>query len=186
MNIQFHLLASVTLTLVVACERAPQAAMQTSTPPQAIAAAPSTNQLAFSAHRSPITVKLLGPAQAMSGQDVEVTAEIEQHVGADAVHLELRLPPGARLVAGSQTELLPSGDGTLQRHFVVHLDRLPDGDLELEAAVGSRGFGARAHGAYRFGRPEPRFAEPRRGKPLTLNGRDLGTPIDLHPKAGQP
>jgi hypothetical protein len=185
MNIQFSHLVTVTLTLLVACERVPEAVTQPPSGAQAVPARPSTNQPALSAPGSLLTVRLLGPAQAAAGQDIGVTAEVEQHVGANAVQLELRLPMGARLVSGKQMELLPLGDDTLQRHFVVHLDSLPDGDLEVIASASGDGFGARAHGAYRFGRPEPRFAEPRRGKPLTLSGRDLGAPVELHPEPEQ-
>jgi len=134
-------------------------------------------------HRSPVVVKLVGPEQVSAGQDIEVVAEVERFVGSSAaVELRLLLPEGASLVSGNLTEQLPPGSGKLVRRFVVHLDRVPATDIEVVAETSSRSFGAHARSAYRFGRAEPRFTEPpRTKKPLTVNGKELGKPIQLHP-----
>lgn len=134
-------------------------------------------------HQSPVSIQLIGPAQVTAGQDIEVVARIERRVGTDApVALKLELPEGARLVSGNPTEVLPSGNGALERRFVVHLDRVPTTDIQVVAQTSTSSFGARAKSAYRFGRPEPRFAEPpRSGKQLKVGGRDVGAPIQLQP-----
>jgi hypothetical protein len=65
---------------------------------------------------------------------------------------------------------------------VIHLDRVPQTDIQALAMTQSSSFGARAKSAYRFGRPEPRFADPERTqKPLSVGGKDIGRPIRLRP-----
>jgi hypothetical protein len=152
-------------------------------PKAPLASTPRQTEPQFGPHHSPVTVKLLGPEQVQAGQDIEVTAEVEQLVGWHAeVRLSLELPAGARLVSGETSELLPNGNGTLVRRFVVHLDRVPETDILAVASTQSQSFGARAKSSYRFGRPEPRFAEPERApKPLTVGGKDVGRPIQLRP-----
>jgi hypothetical protein len=134
--------------------------------------------------RTPVSARLRGPAQAEAGRDIELTAVVERNTGADQpISIELLLPPGARLVSGRARELLPGGNGKLERTFVVHLDRLPDTEIELVATAGNQAFGARARGAYRYGRPEPRLLEPVRSpNDLMYGGRNLGRPIELKPK----
>jgi hypothetical protein len=153
-----------------------------STPPSS-AAARTNDQPELGPHRSPVTVKLLGPEQVSAGQDIEVVAEVNQFVGSSAaVELRLNLPEGAHLVSGSPTEQLPAGNGKLVRHFIVHLDRVPARDIEVVATTSSTAFGARAQSAYRFGRPEPRFADPQRAdRPLIVGGKNVGKPIQLKP-----
>lgn len=144
------------------------------------AAAPAEQKPQMGPHKSPVTVKLSGPEQVVAGQDIEVIADIEQRAGSVPVTLELQLPDGVRLVSGEAEELLPAGNGKLQRRFVVHVDRVPTSDIEVVADTSSSSFGAHAKSVYRFGRPEPRFAEPpRSGKPLTVGGREVGRPIQL-------
>ncbi|MDF3066643.1 MAG: hypothetical protein K0R38_2244 [Polyangiaceae bacterium] len=134
-------------------------------------------------HRSPVSVKLAGPEQVTAGQDIEVVARIDRRVGSDAaVSIALQLPDGARLVSGNPNEVLPSGNGVVERRFVVHLDRVPSTDIQVVAETNSTSFGAHAKSAYRFGRPEPRFAEPpRSGKQVQVGGREVGKPIRLQP-----
>ncbi len=181
-----HLFSGLALGLVLtACrgaEPAPERQPAVSTPPAPALAAPQAPQMG--PHQSPVTVKLVGPEQVSAGQDIEVVAHIERRAGSAApVSLNLQLPEGARLVSGDASELLPSGNGTLERRFVVHLDRVPTTDIEVVAETSSASFGARAKSVYRFGRPEPRFAEPPRSqKSLKVGGRDVGRPIQLQPK----
>jgi len=169
-----------------ACHESTQPAPSTqSSPPLATPeSAPSAAQdPVLGPHRSPVTVKLLGPEQVSAGQDIEVVAEVAQFVGSNAaVQLHLQLPAGARLVSGNETEQLPSGNGKLTRRFVLHLDTVPLSDIEVFATTKSNSFGARAKSVYRFGRPEPRLADPpRAGSPLVVSGRNLGNPIQLKP-----
>jgi hypothetical protein len=107
-------------------------------------------------------------------------AEVEQRAGSAEVRLELQLPEGVRLVAGEDAEVLPSGHGRLLRRFVVHVDRVPTRDIRAVASTDSKAFGARAEGAYRFGRPEPRFSRLlRTARPIKVGGKDVGRPIQL-------
>jgi hypothetical protein len=161
-----------------ACHAAPE-------PPPAPAAAASSvacAQAQLSPHQSPLSVTLKGPSRVRAGQDIELFAEVEQHAGSQPVQLSLELPEGTRLVSGSPAQVLPGGSAKLQRRFVVHVERVPGRDIELLAATDGASFGARARGAYRFGRPEPRFAEPpRAARPLMVGGKNLGRPIELRP-----
>jgi hypothetical protein len=194
MNATYRILAAklwfLGATALLGChappEPAPQPAPLAATAPSVDAAAssavPAAEQPGLGPHRSPVTVKLVGPQQVGAGQDIEVVAEVEQFVGASPVELTLLLPEGAHLVSGASFEALPSGDGKLVRRFVVHLDRVPTTDIEVEASTSNAAFGARAKSAYRFGRPEPRFAEPpRTARPVIVSGKNLGKPIQLKP-----
>jgi hypothetical protein len=173
--------------LCAACHQAAEPAP--SPQPQALAApasaAPPRAQEtpALGPHRSPVTVKLLGPEQVSAGQDIEVVAEVDQFVGSNAsVQLHLQLPAGAHLVSGTETEQLPAGNGKLTRRFTVHLDSVPTTDIEAVATTSNASFGAHAKSTYRFGRPEPRLAEPARAaNPIVVSGRNLGNPIKLKP-----
>ncbi len=186
-----HPLRILCLVGVVACGACHESAQPAPSPqslPQppaaaetAPAASPNAEDPVLGPHRSPVTVKLLGPDQVSAGQDIEVVAEVDQFVGSNAgVQLHLQLPEGAHLVSGSETEQLPSGNGKLTRKFVVHLDKVPTTDIEAFATTKNYSFGARAKSVYRFGRPEPRLAEPARAaSPLVVSGKNLGQPIQL-------
>jgi hypothetical protein len=132
-------------------------------------------------HHSPILVTLRGPEQPAAGQDITLVAEIDQTLGQGRdVSLELKLPRGARLISGKTSELVNADQGKLERRFVVHLDGVPDQDIELVASTNQRSFGARAKSAYRFGRPEPRLPDLKRAvQPLYVSGRNVGRPIEL-------
>lgn len=133
----------------------------------------------FEAHRSLMKVALRGPERVAAGDTVELEAEVEPFVGAPSFNLDLRLPDGVRLVSGAKSELVAEA-GKVVRRFTVHIDRVPDGDVELDAKIRGTSFGVQGRSTYRFGRPEPRFAEPVRGKALRVGGRDVGQPIELH------
>jgi hypothetical protein len=148
----------------------------------------ATEHAELGPHRSPVVVRLTGPASAQAGQDLEIVAVIEQFVGSQSVvSLDLVLPPGARLVSGNPSEQLPPGNGTVERHFIVHLERVPEADVELIAKAGNASFGARAKSAYRFGRPEPTLLQPKRAaSEVVIGGRNLGHPIELKPASATP
>jgi hypothetical protein len=124
-----------------------------------------------------------GPDSVVAGQDITLVAEISQHVGDRApVTLNLKLPAGVRLMEGSASETLPPGNSKLERRFVVHIDKVPSEDIELSADVQNPAFGARASGAYRFGRAQPKLAEPARtSQDTVVGGKNLGRPIELKP-----
>jgi hypothetical protein len=171
-----------------AAEPAPPPAPIGSVGPPASPADAEAQHAEFGAHRSPVVVRMSGPADVQAGQDIELVAEVEQFVGAKStVSLDLALPPGARLVSGNPSEQLPPGNGTITRRFVVHLDVVPKTDVELVARTGNVSFGARATGTYRFGRPTPAFVQPKRSADeLIVGGRSLGHPIELKPTSTTP
>lgn len=189
MNHSSRLLCLISVLACGAChESAPPGPSPQSSPQPPVttdsvpgAAASNVEAPAFGPHRSPVTVKLLGPDQVSAGQDIEVVAEVEQFIGTGAaVQLHLQLPAGAHLLSGTETELLPAGNGKLTRKFVVHLDQVPATDIQVFATTQNKSFGARATSVYRFGRPEPRLAEPpRASSPLIVSGKNLGNPIQL-------
>jgi hypothetical protein len=176
------LLSASAVLALSACHPAPEPA------PHPAPAAAGSEHADFGPHRSPVVVRLSGPAQVQAGQDVELVAEIDQFVGSQSsVSLDLVLPAGTRLVAGNASEQLPPGNGTLTRRFVVHLDSVPETNVELVARAGNASFGAHAKSAYRFGRPEPKLAQPKRGTDeLIIGGRSLGHPIELKPPSASP
>jgi len=145
--------------------------------------APSSEKPEFGPHRPPVVVRMQGPDSVALGQDITLVAEIEQHVGDKAaVTLNLKLPAGVRLVEGAASETLRPGNTRLERRFVVHIDKLPTEDIELSVDTQNPAFGARATGAYRFGRAQPKLAEPVRTDQDTLiGGKNLGRPIELKP-----
>lgn len=181
-----RLLSPLALLSLLACHSssAPTAAPDSAETKHPLAERPVTVEPRQAPGRAPVSARLQGPSQVEAGQDIELTAVVERNTGAEQpVSLELVLPPGARLVSGQTRELLPGGNGPLLRTFVVHLDQLPERDIELVASAGNQAFGARARGAYRYGRPEPRLAEPARSpNDLMYGGRSLGRPIELKPK----
>lgn len=147
--------------------------------------ADSSEKPEFGPHRAPVVVRLKGPDQVVAGQDITLVAHIEQRVGDSApVTLNLQLPEGVHLVDGSVSETLPAGNGALERRFVVHVDAMPVGDVELVAHTRGAGFGAHAKGAYHFGRGEQRLPEPPRTQQDTVvGGKNLGPAIDLSKNA---
>ena len=179
-------IAALALTCLNACHDSSPVAPPSAAPepPATAATKPTpTEHAELGPHQSPVTLRLRGPEQVIAGQDIELIAEVNQRVGSQAqVSLNLQLPDGVRLVSGENGELLPSGNGTLTRRFVVHVERVPQSDIEAVASTQSTAFGARAQSAYRFGRPEPRFLAPERSeRPLTVGGKNVGRPIQLHP-----
>jgi len=136
-------------------------------------------------HRPPVVVRMKGPDSVAAGQDITLVAEIEQHVGDRApVTLNLKLPAGVRLVEGAASETLHPGNTRLERRFVVHVDKVPAEDIELSVDTQNPAFGARASGAYRFGRAQPKLAEPvRTDQDTVIGGKNLGRPIELKPAA---
>jgi hypothetical protein len=147
--------------------------------------AESSEKAEFGPHRAPVVVHLKGPEQVAAGQDITLVAQIEQRTGDSApVTLNLQLPEGVHLVEGSANETLPAGNGALERRFVVHVDAMPIGDVELIAHTRGAGFGAHAKGAYHFGRGEQRLPEPPRTRQDTVVGsKNLGPAIDLSKNA---
>ena len=162
-------------------EASPQQAQRRVEAEHRVEAPPSVDPPVLGPHHSPLLVTLSGPDQPAIGQDIEVVAQIDQTLGQGRdVSLELRLPPGARLVSGKTSELVSVGQGKLERRFVVHLDDMPKGDIDVVASTNQRSFGARAKGSYRFGRPEPRLPAPKRAaQPLSVSGRNVGHPVEL-------
>lgn len=177
---------ALTVLALAACrtpepEASPQQAQRHVEADHRVEAPPSVDPPVFGPHHSPLLVTLNGPEQPAIGQDIEVVAQVDQTLGQGRnLSLELQLPPGARLVAGKTSELVAVGQGKLERRFVVHLDDMPKGDIEVVASTNQRSFGARAKGSYRFGRPEPRLPAPKRAaQPVYVSGRNVGHPIEL-------
>jgi hypothetical protein len=172
---------AIALMLMLGACRATEPAGSAPVEPPSTPSNAEGDQPVLSPHHSPLLVSLHGPDQAAAGQDITLVAEIDQTLGQGRdLSLELRLPPGARLVSGKASELVSAVPGKLERRFVVHLDGVPADDIELVASTNQRSFGARAKSSYRFGRPEPRLPELQRAaQPLYVGGRNVGHPIEL-------
>ncbi|MEI9952906.1 MAG: hypothetical protein WDO74_29015 [Pseudomonadota bacterium] len=194
LQIRVSLLLSASVMLAItAChssapEPAPSPASVAVAREQGSASGSAPERAEFGPHRSPVVIRVTGPAAVQAGQDLEIVAEIDQFVGSQsAVSLELVLPPGARLVKGELSEQLPPGNGTVRRRFIVHLERVPETNVEFIAKAGNASFGARAQGAYRFGRPQPALVQPKRApQEVVVGGRSLGHPIELKPTNAAP
>lgn len=127
------------------------------------------------APRAPATLAVeVVSGEPLPGTRMELRATLARHGVWDApVTLDVRVPPGARLVGRSAVE-----GGTT---FEVELVSVPVEDLVVTADSQTAGAGFHAEARYRFGRPEPVKSGPRRdGEHVTTpGGADLGQPVPM-------
>jgi hypothetical protein len=128
---------------------------------------------------APIRVQVQGPDQ-VDGDEVEVVVVIEQAAPAP-LRVQLQLPPGVELQDGSADETIADAGVRVGRMYRVRLRRgVPRRDLRVVVSLRGRGFGVRAVGQYRFGRPAPLLDEPARpGPSVIVQGHNLGSAIVL-------
>ncbi len=109
---------------------------------------------------------------------VTLIAHIDYHGWIDApLAVDVRVPSGARLVAGdAHMTLPPSTPGTARDVlFTVAFGTPPAGDLVLVADAHTSHMGFHAELPYRFGRPEPVAARLRMSDaPVLLHGVPVG------------
>jgi hypothetical protein len=173
------LLATMLLVSAFSCTNDPPVSPQTARPHQGRPAGPDP-----ALATAPFVVKVEGPpAPPAKGTTFDVTIVIDRQVpNSTPMQLRLGLPPGVRLVSGNAAEtIISDGDRTIRRTVKLFADETPALDVTATVDVSTPQAGAHAVAAYRFGRPEPRIAEPSVGRPLTVQGHDLGQPIPLAP-----
>lgn len=122
----------------------------------------------------------VGAARDVAPGELELELVIERRTE-DPVTLELQLPAGVELIDGNARETLHEPARLIVKKVRL---RLPNGtpldDVRVFADSRGAGYGVRASAAYRFGRPEPKLAQPpRRGRAAIANGKRLGRPIPL-------
>lgn len=132
-------------------------------------------------HRAPLAVSVDGPKAPVAGAEFDIKVLVERVGGArGSVTLVVALPAGVDLVQGTLRETVGGTEGRIERTLKVRASAIPDEDLKIIASSSGHGWGVRATGAYRFGRPEPRLPQPpRSGPPLIVHGHNLGQGIPL-------
>lgn len=191
-------------TLLVACskpdpvERVEQkagdeptqaASTQPPSPPGRVSVAPvAPQETGTEAHgRAPLTLRVSGPPTARAGDVVEIEIAVDRpRPTTTPMRLKVVVPPGAELVEGETEETITdSASSPIRRTLVLRLSRVPSDDLQVSLDVRESSHGAHATGAYRFGRPEPKLAQPPRSpKRTVIGGRDFGRAIPLSPPGG--
>jgi hypothetical protein len=130
----------------------------------------------------PLFVKVRTTTLPKVDTDLELDIEIVR-TAADAVPMKLMItvPSGAQLVKGLASESIVDGTSTSVHRFVtVHVGAtLPTSDVVVTVDALGAGTGVHATDAYRFGRPEPKLAQPvpGNGPALSAKGVKLGKPI---------
>jgi hypothetical protein len=163
-------------------KQAPTAAPTAAT---TVAVAPTTT-----AKATPVTDEAVPPlflkvhAPATLGTDVDVDIDVEiLRTAPDLVPMQLMVsvPSGAQLVKGLARETITDGTSTsIHRVITVHVGpTVPATDVVFTVDANGAGTGVHATNAYRFGRPEPKLAQPSpgQGPALSAKGIKLGKPI---------
>ena len=144
---------------------------------------------AFSHHVAPMHVVVSGPERPPVGTPFKVSIAIDR-VQAAMVPLELSvtLPAGARVIAGATREtIVDRAKLTFRRTLTVQFDkRAPANDLVVTVSHQTLSSGVTATGHYRFGRPEPKLAQPKfvqqpgmRGQPGIVGAMAHAIPVTV-------
>jgi len=136
-------------------------------------------------YRAPLVVRVEGPEQMQPGSESELVVRLIRPRPTDSpIALRLSLPPGVELVDGQADEAITDAvSGTLTRRYRIRVaGGIPDRDIEVTASITGTDHAAHARDAYRFGRPAPKLAEPRRqADPVRVGNKNLGRPIPVGP-----
>ena len=132
---------------------------------------------------SPIVGRLIAPdGVPVAGQSLTLRWEVDQR-GDFGVPLDVsvRAPDGVT-VSGDVQVHLEAAIGVATGEVRVSFAELPAEDLLIVVHGATEHAGYHQELPYRFGRPEPVIAEPRRmDVPLHIGGRDLGRPVLAEP-----
>jgi hypothetical protein len=150
-------------------------------------ATPTAEKPAASAsrpQRSPLSLAVEGPSSVTAPSEIDLTIVLHRLWNTlDPVVLSVDLPPGARLISGSTSETLAPSSLSPTRSLRIKIDRVPSADLVVRADLGGQAYGAHARAVYRFGRAEPKLAQPA-GSVVAIGGRPIGKVIPLPPASG--
>jgi hypothetical protein len=169
------------LTALAACQDAPSSPASAAEPAPSLAAPPRHGM------QPPMVLDLSGPEKVVAGATITLVAEIRRtFLSAVPMHLSLSLPRGAVLVEGKASEtLVDTEQRVVTRTYALRLDEIPSEDFEMKVSWQADSWGVTATQAYRFGRPAPRLAPPRRDGPeLSLEGHRPSRGIRVTPSAG--
>ena len=130
----------------------------------------------------PLFVKVKSASMPAANADVDIDVEIVRTApDATPMHLAIVVPSGAQLTKGAATEsIVDSTSTSVHRLFTVHVGAtIPTSDVVVTVDAKGAGSGVHATNAYRFGRPEPKLAQPTpgNGPSLSAKGVKLGKPI---------
>lgn len=172
-------------TLLAACTTPEKQAPNNAPAPTPTVAAPADTQASVP-HTDeavpPLFVKVRGPVSLVANSDVEVDIEILRTApDATPMNLMITVPTGAQLIKGLASETIVETTSTsLHRLVTVHVGAtIPTDDVVVTVDANTPGSGVHATNAYRFGRPDPKLAQPQPGAGPTLSakGIKLGKPI---------
>jgi hypothetical protein len=176
-----HTVLLTAFALVLGCSRD-----EAEEPHGSVTAAPGVETPVASAsrpRRSPLSLAVKGPSRVTAPSEIELTIVLHRLWDTpDPVVLTVDLPPGARLISGATSETLAPSSQPRARSLRIELERVPSADLVVRADLGGRGYGAHSRAVYRFGRPEPKPANPA-GSVVVIGGRPVGKVIPLSPPA---
>ncbi|MEO7093501.1 MAG: hypothetical protein ABI175_09640 [Polyangiales bacterium] len=180
------LLPLTLLALLAAACTTPEKQAATTAPPTTTVAPPAATTAATIPVTDeavpPLFVKVKGPASLAVDSDVEIDVEIVRTAPDSApMQLMISVPSGAQLVKGLATESIVDTTSTsVHRVLTVHVGgTMPSADVVVTVDSSGPGMGVHATNAYRFGRPEPKLAQPvpGNGPSLSAKGVKLGKPI---------
>lgn len=189
-NMLRHGLSNMALTAglaaaLFACNTNDARAPQVSAAPTPLAAAPTPVEANPPAHpvdsaeQAPFVLTLQGPSALPQSGDVEIVALISSTKGFNVpATLSIALPPGARLMAGQESEKLAAiPTGETRRIFKITLTQKTDTPIRVVIDARDPAGAMGAHAERLFPEPaEPVFTRPNRGVPPPPVARPLGHP----------
>ena len=152
------------------------------TAPAAATIAATENAPPTSEAVPPLFVKVKSTSAIATDTDVELDIEIVRSTpDGTPMQLAIVVPAGAQLTKGAAAESIVDATSTsVHRLVTVHVGAtIPTSDVVVTVDARGVGSGVHATSAYRFGRPEPKLAQPTPGNGPTLSakGVKLGKPI---------
>jgi len=141
---------------------------------------PEATGAAHSAPKSPIHARLDGPTTVPQRGEIQLRLTVDRRVAVAPVTIELRAPAGTSVIAGPRTATLTNpAVGAHIQAWTLRYDALPAGNATVIVDWQTKAAGFHAELPYRFGRAEPKVAEPRRlpGKVRLPGGGTAGRPI---------
>lgn len=148
-------------------------------PPAGEPPRPGPASSSLDAPRAPIAIEWV--VKQASGNRTRLVARISRFAAMEApMEVTLRVPRGARLVAGPDKFSVPPAESpaVFEQEVTIECDGAPAGALLLEAHVRGQAFGVHAKRAFTFGQAEKPVEAPRpEGPSVKIGAHDLGPAI---------
>lgn len=150
-------------------------------PPRAAATEPPPSEPAEHLPQSPMTARLVIPDRVPAAGELELRLDLTRSNPTLApISVSLQLPAGSALVAGdARSSITETTSTAITRTWRIRYTTLPAADATVVVDWRTNGAGFHAELPYRFGRQEPKQAEPQRMPVETRlpGGVSLGRPI---------